>query len=80
MIHSMLLKDGYITPDVNGRAVQRFIKENDLKSARNINVKDRKAFEEPEFGCMWQADTCYLPYSLHHRKRKEQTHIPHHDY
>lgn len=62
MIHAMLLKNGYITPDVNVRAVQRFIKENDLKSARSLNVKDRKAFEEPEFGCMWQADTCYLPY------------------
>lgn len=62
MIHTMLLKNGYITLDVSVRAVQRFIKENDLKSARSLNVKDRKAFEEPEFGCMWQADTCYLPY------------------
>lgn len=70
MIHSMLLKDGYITPDVNVRAVQRFIKENDLRSARNINVKDRKAFEEPEFGCMWQADTCYLPYITENGKSR----------
>jgi transposase InsO family protein len=70
MIHSMLLKDGYITPDVNVRAVQRFIKENDLKSARNINVKDRKAFEEPQFGCMWQADTCYLPYITENGKSR----------
>jgi transposase InsO family protein len=62
MIHSSLLRNGFITPDVNVRSVQRFIKENDLKSARNINIKDRKAFEEPEFGCMWQADTCYLPF------------------
>lgn len=62
MIRTMLLKDGYITDDVNVRAVQRYIKANDLKSARNINVKDRKAFEEEFFGCMWQADTCYLPY------------------
>jgi transposase InsO family protein len=25
-------------------------------------LKDRKAFEEPFFGAMWQADTCYFPY------------------
>ena len=62
MISSLLLKDGYISDDVNVRAVQRFIKVNDLKSARCTNIKDRKAFEEEFFGCMWQADTCYLPY------------------
>ena len=62
MIHTMLLKDAFITSDVSVRAVQRFIKENDLKSARNINIKDRKAFEASDFGCLWQADTCYLPY------------------
>jgi len=62
MIHTMLIKDGCITPSVSVRAVQRFIKLNDLKSARNINVKDRKAFEASNFGKLWQADTCYLPY------------------
>ncbi|MCF0127264.1 MAG: transposase [Pseudobutyrivibrio sp.] len=62
MIRTILIKDGFITSNVNVRALQRFIKSNDLKSARNINVKDRKAFEEEFFGCMWQADTCYLPY------------------
>lgn len=62
MIHTMLVRDGYIPATVSKRAVQRFIKNHDLKSARNPNIKDRKAFEEPEFGCMWQADTCYLPY------------------
>lgn len=62
MIHTMLVQNGYIPATVNKRAVQRFIKVNDLKSARNPNIKDRKAFEEPEFGCMWQCDTCYLPY------------------
>lgn len=62
MIHSLLVQNGYIKADVSVRAVQRFIKANDLKSARNPNIKDRKAFEEPQFGCMWQADTCYMPY------------------
>ena len=59
MIHTMLVQNGFIPATVSVRAVQRFIKANDLKSARNPNVKDRRAFEEPEFGCMWQADTCY---------------------
>lgn len=62
MIHSMLTQDGFIPASVSVRAVQRFIKENDLRSARNPQVKDRRAYEMPEFGCMWQADTCYLPY------------------
>lgn len=36
MIHFLLIKDGFISPDVNVRAVQRFIKANDLKSARVV--------------------------------------------
>ena len=62
MIHQMLVHSGFIEASVSVRAVQRFLKENDLKSARNPAVKDRKAYEMPEFGCMWQADTAYLPY------------------
>lgn len=38
MIHSLLIKDGFISPDVNVRAVQRFIKANDIKSARVVNM------------------------------------------
>lgn len=70
MIHAMLLRDAFISSDVSIRSVQRFVKENDLKSARAVNVKDRKAFEEPEFGCMWQADTCYLPYITENGKER----------
>ena len=62
MIHQMLIHGGFIDAKVSVRAVQRFLKENDLKSARNPLIKDRKAYEMPEFGCMWQADTAYLPY------------------
>lgn len=62
MIHTMLLADGLITDDVSVRSVQRYIHANDLKSARDPNVRDRKAFETPYFGCLWQADTAYLPY------------------
>ena len=61
-IHSQLLKDAFIPGSVSVCAVQRFIKRNDLKSARDPNMKDRKAFEEDAFGRMWQADTCYLPH------------------
>ena len=62
MIHQMLVHSGFIDATVSVRAVQRFLKANDLKSARNPQIKDRKAYEMPEFGCMWQADTAYLPY------------------
>ncbi len=62
MIHQMLIQNGFLDAGVSVRAVQRFLKENDLKSARNPLIKGRKAYEMPEFGCMWQADTAYLPY------------------
>jgi len=62
LIHQTLIAEGFIDESVSARAVQRFIKSNDLKSARNPQVKDRRAYEMPEFGCMWQADTAYLPY------------------
>lgn len=61
-IHARLVMESFITQDVSVCAVQRFIKRNDLRSARNPNIKDRKAFEEDSFGKMWQADTCYFPH------------------
>lgn len=61
-IYFRLIEEGLISADVSVASVQRFIKRNDLKSARNLNQKDRKAFEEEFFGGLWQADTCYLPY------------------
>ena len=61
-IHQKLIADSFIPATVSVDAVQRFVKHNDLKSARNPNVRDRKAFEEDMFGKMWQADTCYLPH------------------
>ena len=70
MIHQLLIKNGFIKADISVRSVQRFIKQNDLKSARCINVKDRKAFEEEFFGSMWQSDTCYLPYITENGKSR----------
>lgn len=61
-IHAKLIQEGLIPATVNVCAVQRFIKRNDLKGARNLNLRDRKAFEEDAFGRMWQADTCYFPH------------------
>jgi transposase InsO family protein len=60
-IHFILIRDAYIPATVSVAAVQRFVRKNDLKSGRVLNVKDRKAFEEEEFGRLWQADTCFLP-------------------
>lgn len=61
-IYRHLVEESYIPATVSVDTVQRFIKINDLKSARNPNMKDRKAFEEDAFGKMWQADTCHLTY------------------
>ena len=64
LIHSRLIKENLIPTTVSVRAVQRFLRENDLKStsASNPQMKHRLAFEFPKFGEMWQADTAYLPY------------------
>jgi len=69
-IHIRLIEEGLIPADVSVASVQRFLKKNDLKSARNINIKDRKAFEEEFFGGLWQADTCYLPYITENGKSR----------
>ena len=55
-IHAQLVRDGFIPETVSVCAVQRFVRNNDLKSARNPTMQDRKAFEEEAFGLMWQAD------------------------
>ena len=60
-IHALLVKNSVIPATVSVCAVQRFIRKNDLKYARPLNIRDRKAFEEDSFGRMWQADTCYFP-------------------
>ena len=61
-IHDCLIRNCFIPATVSVDSVQRFIRHNDLKSARDPNLRDRKAYEEDEFGKIWQADTCYLPY------------------
>ena len=61
-IYTHLVRESFIPATVSVDSVQRFIRHNDLKSARDHNLRDRKAFEEDEFGKIWQADTCYLPH------------------
>ena len=63
LIYTKLVEDGIINQQqVSLSSVQRFIKQNNLKSAVNPNQKDRKAFEE-EYPCgMFQADTSYTCY------------------
>ena len=60
-VYLSLVENSFISATTSVDTVQRFFKHNDLKSARDPNVRDRKAFEEDSFGKMWQADTCYLP-------------------
>jgi len=63
LIYVKLIEDGIINQSaVSVASVQRFIKHNDLKSAKNLNQKDRKAFEEEFPGGMYQADTSYTNY------------------
>lgn len=72
LIYHKLIEEGFIKKsDVSLSTIQRFIKHNDLKSARNINIKDRKAFEE-EFACgMFQGDTCHGPYITENGEKKK---------
>lgn len=69
-IHRHLVEEAFIPATVSVCAVQRFVKRHDLKSARNPNMRDGKAFEEDAFGKMWQADTCYLPYITEKGQRR----------
>lgn len=70
-IYHKLIEDGFIKEkDVSISTVQRFIKNKDLKSARCINMKDRKAFEEEFATGMYQGDTCYGPYITENGERR----------
>ena len=52
-IYQHLVRNSFLSASVSVDSVQRFIRKNDLKSARNPNLRDRKAFEEDAFGKMW---------------------------
>ena len=65
-----LIEEGYISNKVGVSAVQRFFKRHDLRSARDPNMQDRKAFEESAFGRMWQTDSCYFPHITENGKSR----------
>ena len=60
-IHEHLVKDGFIPATVSVRAVQRYLKEQNMHTPREGSIRVRRAFEEDKFGKSWQADTAYLP-------------------
>ncbi len=77
LIYTKLIADGFIKQsEVSVSAVQRFIKKNDLKSVNNLNIKDRKAFEEEFSGDMYQADTCHSIY-ITENGTKRKTYLYH---
>ena len=61
MIYNMLVQDGFVDATTSVRTIQRFLRNYNIMGALNPHVRDRKAFEEAEFGRLWQSDTCYLP-------------------
>jgi len=75
-IHIRLVQDGLIPATVSPRTIQRFIKTNGLQPpAASGLLKDRKAFEEPYFGAMWQADTCFFPYTPDGSGKRRRTYL-----
>lgn len=83
-IHRHLVAEAFLPATVSVCAVQRFIKKHDLRSARNPNVRDRKAFEEDAFGNKWKAMQAWLGGHLlpaiHNRRQQPQEGILHHDH
>jgi transposase InsO family protein len=75
-IHIRLVQDGLLPATVSPRTIQRFIKANGLQSPAASGLqKDRKAFEEPYFGAMWQADTCFFPYVPDDSGKRRRTYL-----
>ena len=75
-IHIRLIEEGLIPASVSPRTIQRFLKAKGLKNpAASGPMKDRKAFEEPYFGAMWQADTCFFPYIPDAQGKRQRTYL-----
>lgn len=60
-IHQHLIEKGFIPAVVSVRAVQRFLKERNMRTPQENISRVRRAFEMDKFGKSWQADTAYLP-------------------
>lgn len=75
-LHVRLVQDRFIPATVSPRTIQRYVKANGLKSfTASGSLKDRKAFEEPYFGAMWQADTCHFPYVPNEHGKRQRTYL-----
>ena len=75
-IHIRLVGQGLIPAAVSPRTIQRFLKAKGLKNPMASGpLKDRKAFEEPYFGAMWQADTCFFPYIPDRDGKRQRTYL-----
>jgi hypothetical protein len=75
-IHLHLVQEGLLPATISSRTIQRFIKAQGLKSvALSGPLKDRKAFEEPHFGAMWMADTCFFPYIPDKDGKRKRTYL-----
>lgn len=75
-LHIRLVQEGLLPATVSPRTVQRYLKAKNLKTAALSGLsKDRKAFEEPFFGAMWQADTCYFPYVPDEHGKRQRTYL-----
>ncbi len=74
-VHALLVKHGFIPATVSVRAVQRFIRENNLKKPREGTFRVRRAFEMSRFGQLWQCDTAYLPYITDEEGKSRRTYV-----
>ena len=75
-IHIRLVQHGFIPASVSLRTVQRFIKSKGLKSpAASGQLKERRAYEEPFFASMWQADSCFFPYVPDPAGKRRRTYL-----
>ena len=69
-IYRHLVEQSFIPASVSVDSVQRFVRRNGLRYARDASIRDRKAYEADAFGKIWQADTCYLPYITENGRRR----------
>lgn len=74
-IHTALIDGGFISAAISPRAVQRFIRSNNLKGiTAPFTSRERLAFEMAKFGELWQADTAYLPF-IRENGRSRRTYL-----
>jgi len=78
---SLAVKDAFLSKD-HKEMTSRLAYLNKIRGvgvfsspAASGPLKDRKAFEEPFFGAMWQADTCFFPYVPDGNGKRRRTYL-----